>query len=160
MNEPGWLDDLKGLLAAHPLAERPYDKIAFVGIGPHGGPLYRVDGDASRLNARNALRRAFERFGGKCFYCDRTMGGDPKPSCTLDHLSPRKPGGGDVLYNLVLACIHCNQRKGRDELVQFSAKRAQAYLHSLADRLTRCLDTVSRDAAGPRPARRPDQAAL
>jgi len=152
MTDPRW-SDVTRLLAAHPLAERPYDAIAFVAMSPHGQPLYRVRGDGRRLGARRALRCAFDKFGGKCFYCSRTMGAAPQPPCTLDHLRPRNAGGGEMLHNLVLACIPCNQRKGRDDLVHFSGKRAQAYLQSLADRLVECLDAVSGNEAGTRPAK-------
>ncbi len=68
-------------------------------------------------------QRAFERQGGKCYYCSVAMwftspvelaGGSAKRStcarlrCTAEHLIPRCEGGPNTSENIVAACAHCN----------------------------------------------------
>lgn len=47
------------------------------------------------------------RDGGKCQYC-----GTARRPLTVDHVIPRKRGGGDTWENLVCACVFCNNKKG------------------------------------------------
>lgn len=44
------------------------------------------------------------RDRGRCRYCDQ-------PGTTIDHVYPRRLGGGDESDNLVVACWPCNSRK-------------------------------------------------
>lgn len=72
---------------------------------------------------RLLMEEAFEREGGKCFWCSREMdladraliaikadGYDVAP--TLDHLIPKSRGGQDVIENVVCSCRRCNQARG------------------------------------------------
>ena len=56
---------------------------------------------------------AFNRQGGKCFYCGLPMclngqSGPPQLRCTAEHLKARSEGGSDTPSNIVAACWHCN----------------------------------------------------
>lgn len=55
------------------------------------------------LSKREVLRR--DDF--TCQYCGRTM-----RFLTIDHVVPRRQGGGHTWQNLVAACSQCNRRKG------------------------------------------------
>jgi 5-methylcytosine-specific restriction endonuclease McrA len=57
------------------------------------------------LSKRNILRRD----NHECQYCG---GGGDGDRLTIDHVIPRKDGGGATWENLVCACVHCNNRKG------------------------------------------------
>ena len=59
---------------------------------------------------------AFDRQGGKCYYCGLRMWlyapGGPSPlRCTAEHLLARSEGGGDGTSNIVAACLHCNRTR-------------------------------------------------
>lgn len=55
------------------------------------------------LNKKNILRR--DNY--TCQYCGTSEG-----PMTVDHVIPKRLGGGDTWDNLVCACFHCNNRKG------------------------------------------------
>ncbi len=55
------------------------------------------------LNRKNILKR--DNF--TCQYC-----GKKKDVLTTDHVIPRSQGGKETWYNLVTACIRCNNKKG------------------------------------------------
>jgi 5-methylcytosine-specific restriction endonuclease McrA len=55
------------------------------------------------LSKREVLRR--DEF--TCQYCGRKM-----HFLTIDHVVPRRQGGGHSWQNLVAACAQCNRRKG------------------------------------------------
>lgn len=71
-------------------------------------------------------RQAFEREGGRCYYCGvrmwlvspdelpatpRSAGSVAKLQCTAEHLVPRSEGGRDTLANIAAACAHCNHTR-------------------------------------------------
>ena len=60
-------------------------------------------------------QKVFERDGGACVYCRRTIDLDAEPctdlQLTFDHLIPKTRGGTSGMHNLVTACFTCNQRK-------------------------------------------------
>jgi len=58
---------------------------------------------------RFSRRNIFERDRNTCQYCGKRF---PKCDLTLDHVTPRSRGGRDSWENLVLACVHCNVKKG------------------------------------------------
>lgn len=76
---------------------------------------------------------AFERQGGRCYYCDFpmwrgsieqfarfygiTLGQARQFQCTAEHLLARQDGGGDGRSNIVAACLVCNQRRHKRKLV-------------------------------------------
>lgn len=136
---------LSKIVAAHPLQRAPYWNIRFVGTGADGVPLYRVTKDARDLPAAEALKLAFEMFGGHCFHC-RTWFPPQRLSgvCSRDHILAVSAGGGPHLHNLVLACPPCNRRKGADDIVWFSPARGSEYLKALDAHLERCLAALSK----------------
>jgi 5-methylcytosine-specific restriction endonuclease McrA len=58
---------------------------------------------------RNHVR---QRAGHRCEYCGLHERQSPLAALHIEHILPRKHGGGDDLDNLALACIDCNLRKG------------------------------------------------
>ena len=65
-----------------------------------------------------ALRRLI--VGDPCSYC----GG---PADVLDHIVPRRDGGGNESANLTAACTHCNNGKAGRSLLSFLGLRAHRY---------------------------------
>ena len=53
---------------------------------------------------------------GRCIHCRRQLlvdlEGEPIGDVTVEHIVPRRHGGGDDLENLALACGRCNHQKG------------------------------------------------
>ena len=70
-------------------------------------------GDVTRIQ----LIEIYEKFNGKCVYCDRKV----KPRFTVtdprgfDHLNPRVKGGRHTAFNIVVCCRKCNELKGEKE---------------------------------------------
>jgi 5-methylcytosine-specific restriction endonuclease McrA len=52
------------------------------------------------------------RAGNRCEYCLLLQEDSPLASLHVEHIVPRKHGGGDDPDNLALACIDCNLHKG------------------------------------------------
>ena len=63
---------------------------------------------------------------GHCWYCGKLM--NPWSDFTVDHMDPRKQGGGDELPNLVPCCKTCNSQKHAKTVKEF-----RQYLHSKAE---------------------------
>ena len=60
--------------------------------------------------AVRALRAAaFKACGRRCAYCTTPL---RLEAATLDHVVPRRLGGGTTADNLVVACYDCNLHKG------------------------------------------------
>ena len=62
-------------------------------------------------------RRAHDREGGLCFYCNVCVDsfGDPfsRYAPTIDHIVPKSQGGQKrSMINVVLACYSCNNERG------------------------------------------------
>ncbi len=60
-----------------------------------------------------------QRANDRCEYCGLHQNQSPLATLQIEHVTPRKHGGGDELENLALACIDCNLAKssniaGRD----------------------------------------------
>ena len=53
-----------------------------------------------------------ERANHRCEYCQLKQDDSPLASLHVEHIIPKKHGGGDELDNLALACIDCNLHKG------------------------------------------------
>ena len=53
--------------------------------------------------------RIYIRDGFRCQYCGERKN---PVELTLDHIQPRSRGGGNAPWNVVTACVRCNQRKG------------------------------------------------
>ncbi|MEX2091204.1 MAG: HNH endonuclease [Pirellulales bacterium] len=52
-----------------------------------------------------------ERAGNRCEYCGLPQSLSPMAQLQIEHIIPRKHGGGDEDQNLALACIDCNLAK-------------------------------------------------
>lgn len=60
-----------------------------------------------------ATRRLVQtRAGNACEYCGLHQDYSPLAALQIEHIIPRKHGGGDRPENLALACIDCNLAKG------------------------------------------------
>lgn len=131
---------LSSIVAAHPLRESPYNCIQYVRSDGNGTPLYRVSDESKEMGAPEALRRAFEKFGAKCFHCRARMKAQKlSQGCNRDHLRPRKLGGRSYLHNLVVTCGDCNRHKGAKDIVTFAPERGSEYLRALDEHIRRCL---------------------
>ena len=66
---------------------------------------------------QRSRNRAFQRQGGRCFYCGVIMRRPPNAPaggrlrCTAEHLLPRSEGGSEAFDNIVAACAHCNRTR-------------------------------------------------
>jgi 5-methylcytosine-specific restriction endonuclease McrA len=56
--------------------------------------------------------RVRERARDQCEYCQLHQEDSPLARLQIEHIRPRKHGGGDDLSNLALACVDCNLAKG------------------------------------------------
>ena len=139
------MSSLDRVVAAHPLRKyKPYNAIKFVRVDGKGTPLYRVGKGKKEMGAAEALRMAFEKFGGHCFHCKDWMPPQSlSQACTRDHLRPRTDGGQDYLHNLVFACGRCNREKGGSDLISFRAEVGAEYLKALDEHLVRCIRELS-----------------
>ena len=134
---------LSNIVAAHPLQESPYNLIAYTRPDGNGTPLYRVAEEAKEMGAPEALKRAFERFGARCFHCQEPLPPQKlSQHCNRDHLRPLKLGGRSYLHNLVVTCGSCNRRKGAKDIVTFAPERGAEYLKALDDHIMRCLGAL------------------
>ena len=57
-------------------------------------------------------QRVRQRAGNRCEYCQLKQELSPLAALHVEHVVPRKHGGGDELENFALACIDCNLHKG------------------------------------------------
>jgi len=60
-------------------------------------------------STRAAVR---DRAAHACEYCGRRASESPLIPLQIEHVVPRKNGGGDEIENLALACAECNLHKG------------------------------------------------
>lgn len=112
--------------ARHCLDALPYRMIVFDRFNGQI-PLYLVAGSsAGAAGAKKALRTAYDRHGGACFYCDE------KPDeMTIDHVEPLKQGGSSSLQNLVISCKPCNARKGESTIEAYKPEAGKEWLSAL-----------------------------
>jgi hypothetical protein len=54
----------------------------------------------------------WQRAGSCCEYCQLRQSDSPFRTFHIDHIRPRKHGGGDDVTNLALACDRCSLHKG------------------------------------------------
>jgi 5-methylcytosine-specific restriction endonuclease McrA len=132
------------LIAAHPLRGNPYDKLEFVRFDGNGTPLYRVEGvGGAARGAATALGKAFELYGGKCFYCPTKFSpqrlSNDNSTAHRDHVIATSQGGTTLLHNLVIACGRCGRTKADDPVHEFRPKSAKEYLEALNRHIAACL---------------------
>ena len=65
-----------------------------------------------------AIRELSVRFGKICWYCGIDL---THRELNVDHILPKKKGGGDELLNLALTCKSCNLAKNFQTLDYFYA---------------------------------------
>ncbi len=70
-----------------------------------------------RPRLRLSRRSIFARDNYTCQYC-----GETGKEMTIDHVVPRRMGGGDAWDNLVACCRRCNGKKGDKTLQQAGMK--------------------------------------
>ncbi|WP_414580774.1 RNA-guided endonuclease IscB [Scytonema sp. PCC 10023] len=68
-----------------------------------------------------------EKWGRKCAYCGAT-----DTRLEVEHIVPRSKGGNNRVSNLALACHHCNQRKGNQDIRDFLSKKLDVMKRILA----------------------------
>jgi len=81
-------------------------------------------------------------YGNKCVYCGKRL---PPESLYIEHVAPQSEQGSHEIYNLRLACEHCNCSKGSLNLLGFEHKLQKQELE-LKQKLTfvrRSLSNVS-----------------
>ena len=77
-------------------------------------------------HSREDFRKVQESQGFLCFYCATPIcekSADPKCEATPDHLRPLSRGGVDYIWNIVAACLTCNQLKGAKMPGEFLRER-------------------------------------
>ena len=57
------------------------------------------------------MTEAARALANRCEYCHLHQDDSPLAALHIEHIRPRKHGGGDDEANLCLACIDCNLRK-------------------------------------------------
>lgn len=61
-------------------------------------------------------RIVYERYNGRCVICGKPVS---FKRMTIDHKVPLSAGGTNQIENLQLACLSCNQMKGRMNMEEF-----------------------------------------
>lgn len=83
-------------------------------------------------NDKRAVRQnLFQRFGGRCAYCNARTG---LRGGTVDHYVAQSLGGTNARENLRWCCISCNRAKGNMTPEQWEVCRPQPMVDSLSPR--------------------------
>ena len=100
--------------------------------------LSKIDESTMRTRSSLAYYRdiLFEEFENKCFYCGKTL---TKRSVEVDHFIPWSFIKDDQIWNFVLACPECNNKK-RDKLAKVF------YLNKISERNEVLIEKNTRDA--------------
>jgi len=71
---------------------------------------------AQIADADSTFKKHESGWSGKCFYCGRKIFVSTHGAtiATVEHILPRSRGGTNDLKNLALACVNCNNEKGRN----------------------------------------------
>jgi hypothetical protein len=78
-----------------------------------------------------------EKWGRKCAYCNAQ-----NVPLEIEHIHPSSKGGSSRVSNLTIACRHCNEAKGNQELKDFLAQKPE-----LLNRITKQAKKTLKDAA-------------
>ena len=78
-----------------------------------------------------------EKWGRKCAYCNAQ-----NVPLEIEHIHPSSKGGSSRVSNLTIACRHCNEAKGNQELKDFLAQKPE-----LLNRITKQAKKPLKDAA-------------
>ena len=88
------------------------------------GVTFRTGGSAVRNGSHRRALLA-DQQGNRCCYCRRPFTADGPTRPTLEHVKARMDGGTDRLSNLKVACLQCNQHRGRQMNQARQAQRAK-----------------------------------
>ncbi len=77
---------------------------------------------------RRLREKLIQKQGNRCCYCGRVFTADGPCRPTIEHKRARMDGGRDIVSNLAVACLHCNQHRGRQmqQARQLAARRKKA----------------------------------
>lgn len=79
--------------------------------------------ELTKYKKKNAVKfsreNVYTRDKGRCQYCSKKV---PRAEVTYDHVLPRSQGGKTKWENIVIACLHCNQRKSNKTPEQASMR--------------------------------------
>lgn len=97
---------------------------------------------------RRAIALMMNHQRGLCFYCggrcylgkELPDGYPPELVATLDHVVPRSSGGTDASYNLVVACVMCNEEKGSSRVTDFVSRKVP-YIRRFRERIDSLLSS-------------------
>jgi 5-methylcytosine-specific restriction endonuclease McrA len=78
-----------------------------------------------------------EKWGRKCAYCNAQ-----NVPWEIEHIHPSSKGGSSRVSNLTIACRHCNEAKGNQEIKDFLAQKPE-----LLNRITKQSKKPLKDAA-------------
>jgi 5-methylcytosine-specific restriction endonuclease McrA len=78
-----------------------------------------------------------EKWGRKCAYCNAQ-----NVPLEIEHIHPSSKGGSSRVSNLTIACRHCNEAKGNQELKDFLAQKPE-----LLNRIAKQAKKPLKDAA-------------
>lgn len=69
------------------------------------------------VHTDRTFRQVDGGWGGKCIHCNTALfvtdDGALVGKASVEHIVPRAHGGTDEIRNLALACVQCNNEKGR-----------------------------------------------
>ena len=108
----------------HPFRQRSFRQRASIeGVGLHSGAKVRLT--LAPASADSGI--VFIRDGYTCQYC-----GTNAKELTIDHVVPKRLGGGATWENLVCCCRRCNTKKG-DKLARLSPARGRFSINYTID---------------------------
>jgi hypothetical protein len=119
-------------------ADKPFCEVCGLLVEYHSNssvPKVTVSGKSISSGAvarDNKRRKIYERDKGYCQYCFKKISFE---EATIDHILPKKKGGGNGKENLVISCFHCNQVKGDD--ITFGIALVLSLRHSIMKEVTK-----------------------
>ena len=78
---------------------------------------YTPTTNTKRISKRGKI---YAKTEGHCAYCGVPL--EPFGIWHLEHMKPKKDGGGNTIKNLVAACPSCNRLKGQRDVKGFRAR--------------------------------------
>ena len=111
----------------------PYSMIVFYRLNQNKHAVYYVAGVMDGpYSGENALKKAFEKHGGKCHYCEKSV---TPNEFSIDHVEPKTLGGKNNLNNLVISCKSCNIKKQHQLIEVFSPNAGKKWLLAMQKRI-------------------------
>lgn len=87
--------------------------------------------DQPPRHTKDQWLKKLARHGMHCHYCEIPL---TMQMLTKDHLMPLCRGGSDTIYNIVPACLPCNQSKGWRTDTEFALERVRLSTASMSTR--------------------------